>query len=116
MDSIFVTFIRFRSGALRLMAVSPHAASERMKRLTLQTLNQCSEEDFVQSLAEVFEHLSWVARYAFKARLFRSLQHLHATMFDVVRHANETIQREFLCVHPELAGREAQQGSLTENS
>jgi 2-oxo-4-hydroxy-4-carboxy-5-ureidoimidazoline decarboxylase len=85
-------------------------------KLALETLNQCSEEDFIQALSGVFEHSDWVARQAVKVRPFQTLHQLHTTMFDAVRQASEKIQKEFLCAHPELAGREAQQGSLTLNS
>jgi 2-oxo-4-hydroxy-4-carboxy-5-ureidoimidazoline decarboxylase len=41
---------------------------------------------------------------------------LHAAMLDVVRRAPEQRQLAFLCGHPELAGREAQTGTMTAES
>ena len=41
---------------------------------------------------------------------------LHAAMLDVVRRAPEEHKLAFLCGHPELAGREAQTGTMTAES
>jgi 2-oxo-4-hydroxy-4-carboxy-5-ureidoimidazoline decarboxylase len=82
----------------------------------LDTLNRCNEEEFVRALAGVFEHSDWVARHAVKARPFGSVEQLHTALFDEVRRASKDVQKQFLCAHPELAGREAQQGALTANS
>ena len=63
-----------------------------------------------------FEHSSWIAGQAWAARPFASVEALHAAMLDVVRRAPRRVQVDFLCAHPELAGREAQAGTMTTDS
>lgn len=83
---------------------------------SLEAINRMDGAAFVAALGHVFEHSSWIAEGAAHARPFRSLDHLHKTMMDVVLAAPEARQVELLCAHPELAGREAQEGTLTTDS
>lgn len=76
-------------------------------------LNGLDEDGFTATLGDIFEHSPWVARRAAKARPFKSLEQLHAQMLQVVRHASIDEQLGLLRAHPELAGREAQAGTLT---
>lgn len=85
-------------------------------RLDLDTLNAMDRESFVASLGSTFEHSPWVAEGASAARPFASVDALHAAMLDVVRHAPRATQLAFLCAHPELAGREAQASTMTDDS
>ena len=73
-------------------------------------------ETFVSLLGGVFEHSPWVAELAWPQRPFADLAALHACMLGVVRGAPLEQQLALLRAHPELAGREAQSGSLTEAS
>lgn len=73
-------------------------------------------EPFVGLLGGVFEHSPWVAELAWPLRPFADVAALHAGMVDVVRKAPLERQLALLCAHPELAGREAQSGSLTDAS
>jgi 2-oxo-4-hydroxy-4-carboxy-5-ureidoimidazoline decarboxylase len=57
-----------------------------------------------------------VAEGAWAARPFASLDALHAAMVGVVRGAARDTQVAFLCGHPELAGKEAQAGTMTRES
>ncbi|MDQ7956814.1 MAG: 2-oxo-4-hydroxy-4-carboxy-5-ureidoimidazoline decarboxylase [Pseudomonadota bacterium] len=84
--------------------------------LDLDALNAMAREDFVRVLGPTFENAPWVAAAAWSARPFASVEQLHACMLDVVRHAPLERQTEFLCGHPELAGREAQAGTMTSES
>lgn len=72
--------------------------------------------EFVAALGGVFEHSPWVAERAFAGRPFADTAALHAAMVDVVRGASEDEQLRLLRAHPELAGREAQAGTLTADS
>lgn len=68
---------------------------------------------FVALLADVFEHSPWVAQRAERHRPFAGVPALHAAMCAEVARASEAEQLALLRAHPELAGREAQQGELT---
>jgi 2-oxo-4-hydroxy-4-carboxy-5-ureidoimidazoline decarboxylase len=72
--------------------------------------------EFVAALGGVFEHSPWIAERAFASRPFADIAALHAAMVDVVRGASRDEQIGLLRAHPELAGREAQAGTLTADS
>jgi 2-oxo-4-hydroxy-4-carboxy-5-ureidoimidazoline decarboxylase len=82
----------------------------------LAALNAMDREAFVAVLGPAFENAPWVADGAWSERPFASVAALHAAMLDVVRRAPEQRQLAFLCGHPELAGREAQTGTMTAES
>src|SRR5204863_6933112 len=67
-------------------------------------------------LRGVFEHSPWVAERAWKRAPFRSLDELHAAMMAAVREARPEEQLALVRAHPELAGREAAEGTLTADS
>lgn len=71
---------------------------------------------FVAAFGALFEHSPWVADAAYDARPFASADALHAAMLDVVRRAPRPQQIAFLNLHPELAGREAEAGTMTDHS
>lgn len=87
-----------------------------MTALSLATVNRMSAADFGRAFGRVFEHSPWIAERAFARRPFASVEALHAAMVDVVKHATVNEQLALLRAHPELAGREAQAGSLTAES
>jgi len=85
-------------------------------RLNLTAVNAMSRDAFVAALGTAFENAAWVAQAAWLRRPFASVDALHAAMLDVVRQAPEDRQLAFLRGHPELAGREAQEGTMTAES
>jgi len=76
-------------------------------------LNRLPREQFVEILGDVFEHCRWIAERVYDARPFRSVEELHAAMVHVVNTATRAEQLALLRGHPELAGREAQEGVMT---
>jgi len=64
----------------------------------------------------VFEHSPWVAERAWRRGPFGSLDALHAAMMQAVAEASREEQLALVRAHPELAGREAKEGSLTPDS
>jgi len=72
--------------------------------------------EFVAMLGGVFENSPWVAEQAFAGRPFADIAALHAAMVGVVRGAPREAQLGLLNAHPELAGKEAQTGTLTADS
>jgi OHCU decarboxylase len=71
---------------------------------------------FVARFGGVFEHSPWVAERAWEARPFASADALHGEMMRVVSKASAAERLALVRAHPELAGREAVEGSLTLDS
>ena len=82
----------------------------------LAALNAVDRPGFVQALGEVFEHSPWVAERAWARRPFASVDALHAAMVAAVGAAGADEQLALIRAHPELAGREAADGTLTADS
>jgi len=91
-------------------------ATPEVPALTLAHVNQLDRVRFVAALGGVFEHSPWVATQAWAERPFGSIDHLHRTMIDVVRATSREVRIDFLRMHPELAGKEAQAGTMTDHS
>jgi xanthine dehydrogenase D subunit len=75
-----------------------------------------TEEDFVARYGAVFERSPWVARAAWPRAPFAGVDELHEAMVGAVRAAPRADQLALIRAHPELAGREAAAGELTEAS
>jgi 2-oxo-4-hydroxy-4-carboxy-5-ureidoimidazoline decarboxylase len=84
--------------------------------MTLSSLNSLSTENFIETLAGIFEHSPWVAAGVVTQRPFGSVGDLHASMVEVVRQAPLAQQLELIRAHPDLAGRAARAGDLTHAS
>jgi 2-oxo-4-hydroxy-4-carboxy-5-ureidoimidazoline decarboxylase len=84
--------------------------------MTLAELNAMPAADFTARLGAIFEHSPWVAERAAARRPFGSVAELHAAMADVVRSASEDERLRLIRAHPELAGKAAVRGELTDES
>ena len=84
--------------------------------LMLSDINRLDRVRFVATLGGVFEHSPWVATQAWADRPFASIDHLHRAMMEVVRATSREVRIDFLRMHPELAGKEAQAGTMTDHS
>jgi 2-oxo-4-hydroxy-4-carboxy-5-ureidoimidazoline decarboxylase len=87
-----------------------------MAQITLDELNRMDQGAFVGALGEVFEHAPWVAETAFGARPFASLNALHDAMIGAVRKADASRQMALIKAHPDLAGKAARAGAITDDS
>jgi 2-oxo-4-hydroxy-4-carboxy-5-ureidoimidazoline decarboxylase len=76
-------------------------------------LNAMSLQAFIARLADIFEHSPWVPQRVGHLRPFRDVGQLHKAMVSAVAQASPAEQLTLLRAHPELAGKEAQQGGLT---
>ena len=85
-------------------------------QLSLSRLNTTSKRRFKAALGDVFEHAPWVAERAAEGRPFSSVGVLHDAMVAVVRSAEPALQDALIAAHPDLAGKAARAGSLTEAS
>ncbi len=83
---------------------------------TLASLSSADEADFVAVLGGIFEHSPWIARAAWPERPFASVDALHAAMVRVIDAAPRETRLALIRAHPELAGREAAEGTLTADS
>lgn len=84
--------------------------------LTIDSVNRMSASDFSAAFGRVYEHSPWIAERAFARRPFASRLDLQTALYAVVQGAGRDEQIALLNAHPELAGREAQQASLTAES
>lgn len=84
--------------------------------IALADLNALDREAFVLTLAGIFEHSPWVAERVYPQRPFASVDALHAAMCAAVAAAGEGAQLLLIRAHPQLAGKAAVRGELTEAS
>jgi OHCU decarboxylase len=82
----------------------------------LEEANALAERDFVARFGGVFEHSPWVAQRAWKRKPFHSVDALHQAMMQVVAQAKRDEQLALVRAHPELAGAEANESTLTVDS
>ena len=84
--------------------------------LTIDQLNTASATDAVALLDGIYEHSPWVAEAALAERHFQSLQHLKHALAQAVSHAPPELQFSLIRMHPELAGKQMETGTLTAES
>jgi len=82
----------------------------------IKFINESDSPAFVDLLGGIFEHSPWVAERAYLLGPFNSLDNLHQAMVHIVRQASPERRLELLRKHPQLAGKEAAAGSLTDAS
>jgi 2-oxo-4-hydroxy-4-carboxy-5-ureidoimidazoline decarboxylase len=87
-----------------------------MAQITLDELNRMDRAAFVAALGEVFEHASWVADDAARARPFTGVNALYDAMVAAVRNASVDRQMALIKGHPDLAGKAAREGVITDDS
>jgi 2-oxo-4-hydroxy-4-carboxy-5-ureidoimidazoline decarboxylase len=85
-------------------------------QLTLDQLNASDVDAFTEALSGIFEHSAWIPRTAAPGRPYRTIADLHAAMCDIVRQADREHQLTLINAHPELAGKAAVRGELTDES
>src|SRR5438132_900841 len=84
--------------------------------MRLTAINALDRDAFVALLGGIFERSPWVAAASWQARPFASVDALHAAMVAAVDRQGEARQLELLRAHPELAGKAAIRGELTDDS
>ena len=84
--------------------------------VTVQQLNDASQEAFAALLHGTYEHSPWVVERAYAARPFASLTALKRALVEVVRDAGTDAQLALIRAHPQLAGRAMQSNALTRES
>ena len=84
--------------------------------LMLDALNRMNPGDFTSAVGDTFELAPWVAESAAARRPFQTVTTLHEAMMGAVRAASRDRQVEFLRGHPDLAGKAARAGAMTDDS
>jgi 2-oxo-4-hydroxy-4-carboxy-5-ureidoimidazoline decarboxylase len=87
-----------------------------MTPISLAAVNAMSEPEFVAALGGIAEHSPWVAERAAKRRPFASRDAMIEAFQAAIGEAGAEEQRALLVAHPDLAGRAAIAGDLTEDS
>jgi 2-oxo-4-hydroxy-4-carboxy-5-ureidoimidazoline decarboxylase len=82
----------------------------------LADLNRMDPAAFEAAVGDVFELAPWVAKAAHARRPFATVSDLHATMMGAVRAAPHDQQLAFIRNHPDLAGKAARAGDVTDDS
>ena len=85
-------------------------------RVTLQELNAVDASVFTATLGGIFEHSPYVAKRVAAKRPFASVAALHEAMVAEIERAGAEAQLKLIEAHPELAGKAAVRGELTEES
>src|SRR5690348_2442298 len=84
--------------------------------VTLTDLNRMDVPAFEAAIGPVFERAPWVAAVAHGHRPFATVTDLHAAMMEAVWTAPRESQLAFLHNHPDLAGKAARLGAITDDS
>lgn len=83
------------------------------------TPGQMDRDTFVSTFADIYEHSPWVAEQTFDQGLPQdadSIDQLQQRMADVLLSASQEAQLALINAHPDLAGKAAVAGELTEAS
>lgn len=84
--------------------------------VALEDLNRMDLVDFEVAVGGTFERAPWVAATAHARRPHATVTDLHAAMMAAVRAAPRETQLAFLHNHPDLAGKAARAGAITDES
>ncbi len=79
-------------------------------------LNAGDRAGFVDALGAIFEHSPWIAERAWNRRPFGAADDVMNAMLSVVESASDDEKIALIRAHPDLAGKAARAGSLTEHS
>jgi len=83
---------------------------------SLAEINTLPAADFAAALGDVFEHAPWVAERAAAGRPYPTVAALHAGLMQAVQNAPAAAQLAFVRGHPELGGKLARAGAMTQAS
>ena len=82
--------------------------------VSLDQLNK--DTDFVAALGDVFENSPWLVERATAQRPFANRESLLSALMDILMSASETEKLALIRAHPDLAGKAARAGDLTDHS
>jgi 2-oxo-4-hydroxy-4-carboxy-5-ureidoimidazoline decarboxylase len=83
---------------------------------SLDELNRATPAEFSRAFGPVYEHSPWVAERAYARRPFGSRMDVQLALYGAVQSASDAEKLALIRAHPELAGKEAREGTLTHES
>jgi 2-oxo-4-hydroxy-4-carboxy-5-ureidoimidazoline decarboxylase len=99
------------------LLIAPVAIAEAVAGpVDMAAINAMDRAAFVVKFGGIFEKSPWVAEKAWEKRPFASVDDMHAAMVAVAKNAPAAEQLALLQSHPDLAGKEAQAGTMTASS
>lgn len=87
-----------------------------MPLMSIDEVNHLTPDDFAARFGDIAEHSPWVAAGASLLRPFESREAMVAAFAKVMTGAEESAQLALIRAHPDLAGRAAIAGELTDDS
>lgn len=84
--------------------------------IPLSAVNKLSEDAFIEAFGDVAEHSPWVAAGAARSRPYGTRDGMITAFQSVILRADKARQTALLRAHPDLAGRAAVAGHLTDES
>ena len=96
-----------------LQEVVPPLNSNPMK---LRELNEFDQGGFTFALADIFEHSPWIPSETWIKKPFSSVDDLHEKLCETLATASSELKIKLIRAHPDLAGKLAMSGELTEFS
>lgn len=82
----------------------------------LSRLNGMDRDGFVAVCGPLFEHSPWIAERCWSRRPFVSRDALHQALCNTMYAASQDEQLRLIRAHPDLVGRLAREGRLTQQS
>ncbi len=84
--------------------------------ISVEQVNDLNHADFVARFGDIAEHSPWVAETAAADRQFADRRDMIAAFAAAVQSAPDEAKLKLLRAHPDLAGRAALAGKLTDDS
>jgi OHCU decarboxylase len=72
---------------------------------TIDTLNETTNEQFIEIVGGIFEHSPWIAEKAAKAKPFSSFDQLLQEMVNIVENSSASQKLTLIKAHPNLGER-----------
>src|SRR3954471_10140975 len=85
-------------------------------KISLKELNDGAAEQFVRVCGPLFEHSPWIAERTYPMRPFATVNALYQALVQTMRSASTDEQVKLIASHPDLVGRLAREGKLTQES
>jgi OHCU decarboxylase len=82
----------------------------------MRAINELDQAAFVERFGPLFEHSPWVAEAAFRDRPFANREELYEALVAAMYAAPRERKLALIRAHPDLAGKAAIEGSLTDSS
>jgi 2-oxo-4-hydroxy-4-carboxy-5-ureidoimidazoline decarboxylase len=82
----------------------------------MKAVNELDRAAFVKRFGPLFEHSPWVAEAAWRDRPFSNREELYEALVAAMHAAPQERKLALIGAHPDLAGKAAVDGTLTESS